>query len=51
MGNFEGEGWPIVQYKDTLWLAVQKMAEPIEMPFGLCAPMSSRNHAFRWGAH
>ena len=29
-GNFEGEGWPVVNYRDSLSRAVQK---PVEMPF------------------
>jgi len=32
MGYFEGEGRPIVKYRDTLRSSLQKTAEPIEMP-------------------
>jgi len=38
-----GKGRPIVKYKDTLQSSV-KMAEPIEMPFGLWVRMAPRNH-------
>jgi len=43
MGNFEGEGWPIVKYRDTA-VSCAKTAEPIEIPFGLWVRMSPRNH-------
>jgi len=37
-------GHPIVKYRDTLRSSVQKMPEPIEIPFGLWARMGPRNH-------
>jgi len=43
-GQFWGQkGRPIVKYRDTV-VIYAKMAEPIEMPFGLLARMSRRNH-------
>jgi len=45
MGNFEvGNGRPIVEYRDPLRSPVQKMTQPIEMPFGLWPRMVLRNH-------
>jgi len=43
-GNFEREQRPIVKYRDTSVVISAKMAEPIEMPFGLWARMGPRNH-------
>jgi len=44
-GNFEGNGCPIVKYRDTLHAVISaKTPEPIEMPFGLWARMGLRNH-------
>jgi len=37
-------GRPVVQYRDTLRLAVKKTAEPIEMLFGLWVRIGPRNH-------
>jgi len=38
-------GRPIVKYRDTLRLYVQKrLTEPIEMPFGLWAGMDRSHH-------
>jgi len=48
-GNFEGEGRPIVKYRDTLRSSVQKTAEPIDMLFGLWAWMDPRNHVLYRG--
>ena len=42
-GNLWRKGRPIIMYSDTLQWAVQKMAEPIEMPFGLWTRMGPRN--------
>ena len=43
-GNLAGgKGRLIVKYRDTLW-SHAKMAELIEMPFGLWAEMGCRNH-------
>jgi len=39
--SFEGEGHPIVKYRDTAVICA-KMAEPIEMLFGLWAWMGPR---------
>ena len=47
-GNFKGEGWPIVKYMDTV-VTCAKTAEPIEMPFGLCARTGPRNQEFDGG--
>ena len=41
-GNFEGDGWSIVKYRDTE-VIYAKMAEPMEIPFGLWAWMGPRN--------
>jgi len=41
-GNLGRKGHPIVNYRDTVVSCV-KMAEPIEMPFGLWAQMGPRN--------
>ena len=38
-----GKGRHIVKYRDTLQSSVQKTAEPIEMPFGLWAPIGIGN--------
>jgi len=38
------EGRCIVKYRDSLHPAVQKTAEPIEMPFGFGAWMGTSNH-------
>jgi len=47
-GNFEGEGWPIVKYRDTLRqsgaVICAKTAEPIVMPFGLSARTGPKKH-------
>ena len=44
-GNFlRGEVHPIVKNRDTLQSSVQKKSERIDMPFGLWAQMSPRNH-------
>jgi len=43
MSNFEGEGRPIVKYRDTA-VSCAKTAEPIEIPFGLWARMGPSNH-------
>jgi len=44
-----GKGRPIVKYRYTLhhcmWSSVQKMAEPIQMPFGLWARMGLRKES------
>ena len=49
-GNSEGgKGHPIVKCRDTAVIC-EKMAEPIEIPFGLWAQMSRRNHCVRWGS-
>ena len=50
-GNFEGaKGRPIVKYRDILAAVVcAKMAEAIEMPFGLSARMGPRNRAVDGG--
>jgi len=45
----EGKGCPIVKYRDTLRSPVKKTAEPIEIPFGLWAWMSRRNHVLDGG--
>ena len=48
-GNFEGgKGHPIVKCRDTAVIC-EKMAEPIEIPFGLWAQMSRRNHVLDGG--
>jgi len=43
MGNFQGEGRPIVKHWDTLRSSAKK-AVPIEMPIGLWARMGPRKH-------
>jgi len=49
-GQFRGgNGLPIVKYRDTLQSSVQKLAEPIEMPFALWARRGPRNRAI-WGS-
>jgi len=45
-GNFEEEGRHTVKYRDTLRSSVQKMAELIEVPFGLRTWMGPRNHYY-----
>ena len=42
-GNFEGEGRPIVKYRDSA-VSYAKTAEPIEIPFGLWIQVGPRNH-------
>jgi len=44
-GNFEGEGHPIVKYRDTLWLSVQKWLNQARYLLGLDGPKESR---VRW---
>jgi len=39
-----GECRPIVKYRDSLSWAVQKMAEPIEMQFGVLSRVGPRNY-------
>jgi len=39
----EGEGWPL-QNIETLCCELCKMAEPMEMPFGMLSGMPPRNH-------
>jgi len=50
-GNFEGrKGCTIVKYRDTLSTDIcAKVAEPIEMPFGLWAWMGSGNDVLDGG--
>jgi len=43
------KGRPIVKYRDTLRLSVQKKAESIKMPFGLWARMGPGKHVFAYG--
>jgi len=43
MGNFEGVRRPIVKYRDTV-MSCAKMAEPIEMPFGIWTREGPRKH-------
>ena len=49
-GSFEGEkGRPIVKCKDILRVNFAKTAEPINILFGLWAPMGPRNHVLDMG--
>ena len=50
MGNFEvGNGRPIVEYRDPLRSPVQKMTQPIEMPFGwVVASNGLKESCVRW---
>jgi len=41
-GNLGRKGHPIINFRDTA-VSCAKMAEPIEMPFGLWAQMDPRN--------
>jgi len=45
-GNFEGEGRPIVKYRDTLRSSA---AEPIEMLFGFWPPIGPKNRVLDGG--
>ena len=42
--SFDGDGRPIVKYRDTLPRGVQKMAEPIEILCELFTRMGPRKH-------
>jgi len=43
-GNYKGgKGWPIVKYSDSV-VSCAKVAEPVEIPFGLWAPVGQRKH-------
>jgi len=49
-GDFEGEkGRPIVKYRDTVPSSL-KMAEPVEIPFGLWVRIDPCHHVLD-GAH
>jgi len=50
-GNLRGgKEWPIVKYKDTA-VSCAKMAELIEMPFGIWTRVVPRKHVLREAAH
>jgi len=46
-GNFEGKGWPIVE----CMMFCAKMAESVEMPFGIWTQVGPRKHVLGEAAH
>jgi len=51
-GQFWGEkGWPIAKYRDCVPWAVQRIAEPIEMPFEIWTRMGPKKHLLDRDAH
>jgi len=48
-GNFGGKGRTIVKYRNVVpSISCTKMAEPMEVPFGMLSQVDPRNRALDW---